>query len=195
MEKNRLEAFSDGVIAIIITIMVLELKVPRETSVAALLEITPKFIGYVFSFLVVAVMWGNHHHVFYHVKKVDGKLLWANINLLFWMSLIPFATAYIGENPLVPLAVALYGIVLTFAVISFSFLRYLISRRQRDNAELTAQNDKILRKNIFSNSLYALSVPLAFESVYLSFFIFVLVPVLYFLPEKKLENTVEKGAI
>ncbi|MEO8073467.1 MAG: TMEM175 family protein [Acidobacteriota bacterium] len=195
MEKNRLEAFSDGVIAIIITIMVLELKVPHETDAVSVLKITPKFVSYVFSFLVVAIMWINHHQNFYNVKKVDGTMLWTNINLLFWMSLIPFVTAFIGENPLVPTAVALYGTVLSFSVISFTLLRFVISRHQRDNLELTVQNNKILRKNLFSNFLYLLSVPLAFVSVYLSFFIFVLIPVLYFIPEKisdkQFENDVD----
>ena len=175
--------------------MVLELKVPHETTAAGLLEITPKFISYVFSFLVVAVMWINHHHNFYRVEKVDGKLLWANINLLFWMSLIPFVTAFIGENPFISLAVALYGMVLTIGVVSFTILRFVISQQQLDNSELTAQNNKILRKNIFSNILYLLSVPLAFVSIYLSFFIFVLIPVLYFMPEKKLEKQTEENSV
>ena len=195
MERTRLETFSDGVIAIIITIMVLELKVPKETSAAAWLEIAPHFVSYVFSFLILAVMWTNHHHVFQTVKKVDGKLIWANSNLLFWMSLIPFATAYIGEVHKDPIAVALYGAILSVCVISFTVLRQIISKQHLDNAELTEQNRRIFRKNMISNFLYVLSVPLAFVSIYLSFIIFVLIPILYFLPEKKLEEQVENHAV
>ena len=195
MEKTRLETFSDGVIAIIITIMVLELKAPRETALQNWIEIAPKIASYVFSFFIIAVMWINHHHIFQTVKSVDGKLIWANINLLFWMSLIPFATAYIGEVHTDPVAVALYGAVLSVCVIAFTYLRYVISQRQLDNAELTAQNKRALRKSVASNILYLLSVPLAFVSIYLSFFIFVLIPILYFLPEKKLEEQVKKHAV
>lgn len=194
MEKTRLETFSDGVIAIIITIMVLELKAPHDASAASWLGIAPMFVSYVFSFVIIAVMWVNHHHMFQTVKTVDGKLIWANINLLFWMSLIPFATAYIGENYTEHLAVAVYGIVLSFSVVSFTVLRYAISRQQLDNAELTAQNKRIFRKNVLSNLLYLLSIPLAFVSIYLSFFIFVLIPILYFLPERKLEEQVKNHA-
>lgn len=188
MEKTRLETFSDGVIAIIITIMVLELKAPHETTLSDWLEIAPKIISYVFSFFIIAVMWINNHHVFQTVKTVDGRLIWANINLLFWMSLIPFATAYIGEVHTDPFAVALYGAVLSVCVIAFTYLRFVISKRQLDDAELTAQNKRALRKSVASNCLYVLSVPLASVSVYLSFFIFVLIPVLYFIPQKELEK-------
>ncbi|MEP7036940.1 MAG: TMEM175 family protein, partial [Acidobacteriota bacterium] len=153
MEKTRLETFSDGVIAIIITIMVLELKVPDESIITAWRELAPKFISYVLSFLLIAIMWGNHHHVFQIVKAVDGKLMWANINLLFWMSLIPFATAYLGEHYTEPAAVALYGVVLSFSVIAFTILRSAISKQHLDNAELNKQDQYIFRKNILSNFL------------------------------------------
>ncbi len=192
MKTFRVEALSDGVIAIIITIMVLELKIPSEASENALMLLLPKFLSYTFSFLLIAIMWINHHHVFYNLKQVNGKLMWANIHLLFWMSLIPFATAYIGENLTKPIAVALYGLVLAASVIAFTILRHVISKLDIENPELEAQHKKILRKNLISNALYLISIPFAFVSVYISFLIFILVPALYFMPENKLEEVARK---
>jgi uncharacterized membrane protein len=186
MGTNRLEAFSDGVIAIIITIMVLELKAPHDTSLHELIKLSPVFLSYMLSFLVVAIMWVNHHHLLHTAMKVDGSLLWANNNLLFWMSLIPFVTAFLGENPKAPLAVAIYGVVLTAAATSFTLLRYVVSQHHLDDVDMSAHNRRIQRKNALSNLLYASSIPLAFLSIYLSFFIFVFIPVLYFMPERKL---------
>jgi uncharacterized membrane protein len=186
MGAQRLEAFSDGVIAIIITIMVLELKVPEDTTPAALARILPVFFSYVLSFIVVAIMWVNHHHLIHSAKHAHAQLLWANNMLLFWMSLIPFVTGFMGHNPMAALPVAIYGAVLACCGIAFVWLRHIVLQHHSPNSELTAHHSKIRRKNIFSATLYAASAPLAFISVYLSLFIFVLIPVMYFLPERKL---------
>lgn len=186
MTKNRIEAFSDGVIAIIITIMVLELKAPHDASPAALLPLAPVFLSYALSFLVVAIMWVNHHHVFHIVRGVDARLLWSNILLLFWMSLIPFVTSYLGENSGAPFAVALYGAVLTLAAWAFTWLRYVVSRQHLADGDLSRHNASAIHKNVISALLYTATVPLAYISVYLAYAVFVLIPVLYFLPERQL---------
>src|ERR1051326_155713 len=153
MTTNRLEAFSDGVIAIIITIMVLELQVPREANLAALLKLGPVFLSYVLSFLVVAIMWVNHHHLIHAAKHADASLLWANNFLLFWMSLIPFATRYLGVNSRAPFAVALYGAVLASCAAAFSWLRYIVNQRHRRDPHLNEYNQSMLRKSLYSTSL------------------------------------------
>jgi uncharacterized membrane protein len=186
MGTNRIEAFSDGVIAVIITVMVLELKVPRDTALTSLLSLAPQFLSYLLSFLVVAIMWVNHHHMLHAARHADARLLWANNNLLFWMSLVPFVTAYMGNNPRDPRAVALYGAVLSFCSLAFAFLRAVIARHHRDNPEMHLYHGRVQRKNLFSMVLYVASVPLAFIDVRISFFIFAFVALSYFLPERKL---------
>ena len=192
MTTNRLEAFSDGVIAIIVTIMVLELHAPAQPTMAALGKIAPSLISYALSFLVVAIMWVNHHHLIHAIHKVTARLLWSNLFLLFWLSLVPFVTDYLGKNHSEPLAVALYGLDLTFCGWSFYLLRIVLTLQDRHNPQLAEYHAGMQRKNAFSGSLYSLSVPLAYVSIYASFFIFVLVPAMYFLPEKRLAG--EKGA-
>ena len=186
MSTSRPEAFSDGVIAIIITIMVLELKVPNGVSGMALLRLTPVFLSYLLSFLVVAIMWVNHRHLIHVAKRVEPGLLWTNNLLLFWMSLIPFVTAYLGQNHTAPVPVAAYGAVLTLAAFSFTLLRRVVNRHHIHNAELDAHNRRALRKSTISTLVYAASVPAAFVSVYWSFAIFALIPMMYFLPEQQL---------
>jgi len=188
MSTNRLEAFSDGVIAIIVTIMVLELHAPSQPTSAALWKVAPVFVSYGLSFLVVAIMWVNHHHLIHAVHAVTARLLWSNIYLLFWMSLVPFVTAYIGANYHEPLAVALYGLDLVLCSTAFYFLRIILVEQDRDNPDMREYHISIQRKNAFSAALYLVSVPLAYVSVYASFFIFILVPATYFLPEKKLAS-------
>jgi len=185
MKPNRLEAFSDGVIAIIVTIMVLELKAPHEPTMAALLEVAPIFIFYISSFLVVAAMWVNHHYLIHLVKAVNPKLLWANIILLFFMSLIPFVTAYMGENYTVALSVAAYGTVLTLTSLAYTGLHLVVAQQSQADPDLVQHHQSSIRKSVISTGLYALAVPLAFVSIYLSFAIFVLIPVIYFLPQKR----------
>jgi uncharacterized membrane protein len=188
MGTNRLEAFSDGVIAIIITIMVLDLQAPRPATLSALVRLGPVFLSYLLSFLVVAIMWVNHHHLMHAAKHVDAALLWGNNTLLFCMSLIPFVTRFMGENCRAPFAVALYGAVLASSAAAFTWLRQIVNQRHRDNPELNEYNQRMLRKSAYSTSLYVLSAPLAYVSTNLSFLIFVLIPALYFLPERKLEK-------
>lgn len=137
MNKNRLEAFSDGVLAIIITIMVLELKTPEETNLRALLKLLPIFISYILSFIYVGIYWNNHHHMMHTVKKVTGVILWANLHLLFWLSLIPFTTAWIGEHHFAPLPMLLYGFVLLMSGIAYVILQNQIIKTQGDDSILS----------------------------------------------------------
>jgi uncharacterized membrane protein len=161
MGTTRLEAFSDGVIAIIITIMVLELKVPHDTAEAALLRLAPVFLSYVLSFIVVAIFWVNHHHLLHITKHVNGKVLWLNVHLLFWLSLIPFTTGYMGENHLAPLAVALYGVNMTACAIAFDLLRRGISTQHAHTPALVDMHARASRKNLLGMALYVATVPLA----------------------------------
>lgn len=188
---GRLEAFSDGVIAVIVTIMVLELHAPAQPTMSALLRIAPTFLSYALSFLVIAIMWVNHHHIIHAIHGVTPWLLWSNLNLLFWMSLIPFVTDFLGKNHREPFAVALYGLNLTLCAASFGFLRIQLSRQDRNNDELSRYHAHVQRKNVISGSLYLLSAPLAYKSVYLSYAIFILIPAMYFLPERKLASSHE----
>jgi uncharacterized membrane protein len=186
MTTNRLEAFSDGVIAIIITIMVLELRAPAQPTLAAFIKVAPVFISYALSFLVAAIMWVNHHHLIHAVHTVTARLLWSNLYLLFWMSLVPFVTDFMGKNYRQPMAVGLYGLDLFLCATGFYLLRAELVRQTRHDPDMAEYHDRVQRKNAFSGALYLLSVPLAYVSIYASFFIFVLIPALYFLPEKKL---------
>jgi uncharacterized membrane protein len=186
MTTNRLEAFSDGVIAIIVTIMVLELRAPSQPTWPALLKVAPVFLSYGLSFLVAAIMWVNHHHLIHAVREVTARLLWSNLNLLFWMSLIPFVTDFLGKNYREPMAAVLYGLDLGLCGSSFYLLRTELVRQDHANPNLVEYHATMQRKNAFSAALYFLSVPLAYVSVYASFFVFVLIPAMYFLPEKKL---------
>ena len=190
MGTNRIEAFSDGVIAIILTVMVLELKIPATATVAALRAVLPTLLSYTLSFLIIAIMWVNHHHLMHLAKHPTPGLLWANNNLLFWMSLIPFVTAFMGQTHGAPLAVAAYGFVLTFAAVGFTLVRLAIVGGHLGHAseQVQRQDRHALRKSMWSNVLYAASVPLAFVHISLSFFIFLLIPALYFLPERKIEE-------
>ena len=190
MGTSRVEAFSDGVIAIIVTIMVLELKLPADGSPQSLLKIAPTVLSYILSFIVVAIMWVNHHQLLHAARHADARLLWTNNFLLFCMSLIPFATAYLGQHYVDPLPAALYGAVMTLSGLGFTLLRSAIRRHHaHDRARLAHIRQ---RKNWFSVALYASSVPLAYYSVWLSFGIFVLIPVMYFMPESLTET--ETGA-
>ena len=180
--KNRLEGFSDGVVAIIITIMVLELKVPHEASPQALLKLLPVFLSYALSFLIVAIIWVNHHHLVHTLPQVTGRILWLNNHLLFWLSLVPFTTGFMGENHLAPLAVALYGLLLFFCGVSFDLLRREIALQEMADPDLVAMHRRSDRRNTITAALYLASVPLAWLSVWLSVAIFLLVPIVYFMP-------------
>lgn len=189
MTTSRLEAFSDGVIAIIVTIMVLELRAPAQPTLPALWKVAPVFLSYGLSFLVVAIMWVNHHHLIHAVRQVTARLLWSNLNLLFWMSLVPFVTDFMGKNYREPMAIALYGLDLGLCGSAFYFLRTELVRQEHGNQNLADYHGRVQRKNLFSAALYFLSAPLAYVSIYASFFIFALIPAMYFLPEKKLAET------
>jgi len=186
MSTSRLEAFSDGVIAIIITIMVLELRAPAQPTFAALVKVAPVFLSYTLSFLVAAIMWVNHHHLVHAVRSVTARLLWSNLYLLFWMSLIPFVTDYAGKNYREPMAIALYGLDLFMCSTGYYLLRLELIRQSRHDSAMTEYHQGIQRKNALSGGLYLLAAPLAYVSIYASFFIFVLIPAMYFLPEKML---------
>lgn len=191
MSKGRLEAFSDGVIAIIITIMVLELAPPHEADLAALSPLIPKFLSYVLSFVFVAIYWNNHHHLWQAVKRVNGTVLWANTHLLFWLSLIPFATAWMGENHFATVPVAVYGFVLWMAGFAyFVMVRALIKHHGADSL-LTAALGSGAKERI-SLVLYTLAVPLAFLSSWIALAIYVAVAVMWLIPDSRIESRFEK---
>jgi uncharacterized membrane protein len=184
--KGRLEAFSDGVIAIIITIMVLELKVPHGADLAALMPLVPVFFSYVLSFIYVGIFWNNHHHMLHASSVVDGRVLWANLNLMFWLSLIPFTTGWMGENHFEPLPVALYGVMLFMSALAYTLLeKALIARNPRDAVLALAVGKE--HKGMLSAVLYLLAVPAAFLHVGISFALYILVAILWFLPDRRIE--------
>ena len=188
MSKGRLEAFSDGVIAIIITIMVLELKVPHGATWADLRELLPIMVSYVLSFVNVGIYWNNHHHLLQAVKQVDGRVLWANMHLLFWLSLMPFATAWMGENDFAALPTALYGGVLLLSAIAYTILvRVLLAVHGRDSTLATAIGSDV--KGNISLVLYLLAVPLAFFLPWLAGVLYVLVAIIWFVPDRRIEKT------
>ena len=188
MSKGRMEAFSDGVIAIIITIMVLELKVPQGTDWSALFSLVPVLLSYTLSFIYLAIYWNNHHHLLQAVKHVDGRVLWTNLHLLFWLSLFPLATHWLGENRLAPLPAALYGIVLLFAAIAYFILaRTLIALHGKDSALAIALGNDF--KGKVSVAIYAISIPLAFIKSGLACALYILVAIMWFVPDSRIEKT------
>jgi uncharacterized membrane protein len=194
MEKNRIEAFSDGVIAIIITIMVLELKVPHHgTALADLAGLLPVFLGYVLSFIYVGIYWNNHHHMFHSTRHVSGGILWANLHLLFWLSLFPFATAWVGENRTAPTPTAAYGFVLLMAGVAYWILERAIIRQQGDDS-LLARAIGSGWKEIASPLCYLAAIPLAFVSVWVSDAIYVFVAILWLVPDRRIERELTRRA-
>jgi uncharacterized membrane protein len=189
MEKERLVAFSDGVIAIIITIMVLELKVPHDASLAALAAVTPLFLSYVLSFVYVAIYWNNHHHFFQMVREVDGLVLWANMHLLFWLSLVPFATGWMGENHFAPVPTATYGVALLMPALAWYGMQWAIIRVQgRDSALARAIGRDW--KGKLSPLLYLAGVLLAFIDVRIAAAIYVLIALMWLIPDPRIENAI-----
>jgi uncharacterized membrane protein len=188
MGKGRLEAFSDGVIAIIITIMVLELKVPHSADWHSLREMTPIFLCYLLSFIFVGIYWGNHHHLISTVKQVNGSIMWANMHLLFWLSLVPFATAWMGENCLHTNTVVVYGIVLELCGVAFYILQQTISRTQQHDKVLDAAIRKGVKKGIFSLFAYAIAIGFAFFNTAISCALFVVVAIVWLIPERNIER-------
>ncbi|WP_055076723.1 TMEM175 family protein [Pseudanabaena sp. 'Roaring Creek'] len=188
MTKGRLEAFSDGVIAILITIMVLELKVPHESTLEALRPLIPVFLSYVLSFIYLGIYWNNHHHMLQAVRQVNGRVLWANMHLLFWLSLIPFVTAWSGENLFSAVPVALYGVVLMMSAIAYYILsRLLISHHGQDSTLAIALGRDF--KGKISVVIYALAVLLSFLNPWLSLMLYVAVAIMWLIPDRRIERT------
>jgi uncharacterized membrane protein len=190
MKTNRLEAFSDGVIAIIITIMVLEMKVPHGENLQALLPVVPVFLSYVLSFIYLGIYWNNHHHMLHTTQRVSGSILWANLHLLFWLSLVPFATGWMGENHFAPAPTALYGVVLLMAAIAYFLLQGMIIASQGP--------DSLLKKAIgadwkgkISPVCYAVAIPLAFWWQWIAMGLYVFVALIWLIPDRRIERVLK----
>jgi len=191
MSKNRLEAFSDGVIAIIITVMVLELKPPPSADPGALRPLIPTFLSYVLSFVNLGIYWNNHHHLFQAIERVNGGVLWANLHLLFWLSLFPFGTAWMGENDFAVWPVALYGVDLALAAIAYFILvRALLSLHGSDSTLADALGNDF--KGKISVVLYLVAIPLAFVNSWIACAIYVLVAALWLIPDPRIERKLAK---
>src|SRR5216117_1549951 len=191
MKTTRLEAFSDGVLAIIITIMVLELKVPHGVELAALKPILPVLLSYVLSFIYLGIYWNNHHHLFQAAKEVSGGILWANLHLLFWLSLFPFTTGWMGENHLASTPTAVYGFVLLMAAIAYYILQRTIIAQQGPGSLLAAAIGRD-RKGKLSPLLYVAAIPLAFVSPWISSALYMFVALLWFVPDRRIERVLMK---
>ncbi|CAN5140301.1 TMEM175 family protein [soil metagenome] len=189
MNKGRMEAFSDGVIAILITIMVLELKIPHGADLESLRPILPVFLTYVLSFIYIGIYWNNHHHLLQATKQINGKILWANLHLLFWLSLISFATGWMGENHFAPLPTAVYGVVLLAAAIAYFILQNLI----------IAQNPKLRQaigkdfKGKISPFIYVAAIALAFVNHWISNALYVLVALMWLVPDRRIESKIQNS--
>jgi len=190
MNKTRLEAFSDGVIAIIITIMVLEMKTPHDTSWKALQDQWPVFSSYLFSFIFIGIYWGNHHHLINSASHVNGAIIWANMNLLFWLSLIPFATGWMGENNFARNPVVLYAILLLLCGISFTILQVCIERITKNNPKLVQAFARVKEKGIFSLVCYVLAIVLAYYNTLFSAILFCIVAIRWLVPDRNIEKAI-----
>ena len=191
MSTSRIEAFSDAVIAIIMTIMVLELTIPHEPSLAALAPLVPKIISYALSFVILGIYWNNHHHLLQAAKQVNGRVLWANLHLLFWLSLIPFTTGWVGENNFAKLPVAFYGVVLLLSGFAYNLLSVsLIKLHGKDSVLARAVGQNV--KGLASLGIYSAAVPLAFLNAWIAFGLYVLVAILWFVPDRRIERTISK---
>ena len=187
MTKGRLEAFSDGVIAILITIMVLELKVPHGHDLAALRPLFPVFLSYVLSFLYLGIYWNNHHHMLHATARISGTILWANLHLLFWLSLIPVTTGWVGDSAFAALPTAVYGVVLLAAAIAYYVLQSTIIADQGAGSRLASMVGKDLKGKI-SPALYAAAIPLAFVNRWIANALYVAVAVIWLVPDPRIES-------
>jgi uncharacterized membrane protein len=190
MSKTRLEAFSDGVMAILITIMVLELKVPHGADWDALRPLWPVFLSYVLSFVFLAVYWNNHHHLMHATERINGKILWANMFLLFWLSLVPFVTGWMGENHFAPLPTASYGLVLLLAAVAYRILTVMIIRSGGPGSKLAAAVGGDVKGKV-SALLYLVAIPLAFANRWVAYGIYVSVTLLWLVPDRRIEEKLE----
>jgi uncharacterized membrane protein len=187
MKKGRLEAFSDAVIAIIITIMVLELVAPHGADLSALQPLLPKFLAYALSFVYLGIYWNNHHHLFQAVDQVDGRVLWANMHLLFWLSLVPFATSWMGEHYREPIPAVAYGVVLVMSGVAYYILvRFLLALHGTDSTLAIAIGRDF--KGILSVVIYLVAIPLAFITTWLSFALYLTVAIIWFIPDRRIER-------
>jgi len=193
MRKTRLEAFSDGVIAIIITIMVLQLKIPHSTGWTDIKPIFPVLTGYLMSFVMIGIYWGNHHHLLHAVEQVNSKILWANMHLLFWLSLVPFATEWMGETNFDKIAVAVYAVLLDMCGIAYFILLRMIIKTHSHDPALHDPLKKQGRKGKLSALLYTLAIPAAFVHPVISGGLYVCVAVLWWMPDKNIEKGIDKN--
>jgi uncharacterized membrane protein len=194
MIKNRLEAFSDGVLAIIITIMVLELKVPHGADFHSLMKLAPVFFSYILSFIYIGIYWNNHHHMIQAVEHIDGTSLWANMHLLFWLSLVPFASAWMGENNFATLPVIVYGIVLLMdAVAYFLLARTLLRLHGRDSTLVKALGKD--SKGKISILLYTVAIVIAYFNSWISLALYAIVAIMWFIPDKRIEKKIEEQEV
>lgn len=193
MNKNRLEAFSDGVLAIIITIMVLEIKVPHGTQWQVLKPLAPVICSYILSFVFVGIYWGNHHHMLHTVKQVSPGIIWANLHLLFWLSLVPFVTAWMGENHMEANTVAAYAVVLLMCGLAFTILQLTIEKTNPFNEEMKNAYKKVMAKGIFSVVCYVSAIPLAFVNTTISAVLFIIVAIAWLVPDRHIERAINHG--
>jgi uncharacterized membrane protein len=191
MNKGRMEAFSDGVIAIIITIMVLEMKVPHGDDFESLRPLLPVFGSYVMSFAYIGIYWNNHHHLLRAVQHVNGATLWANLHLLFWLSLFPFVTGWMGENNFAPRAVGLYGVVLFLAAVAYSILVHILIHAHGKDSKIAVAIGRDIKGNI-SMVFYAAGIGLSFYMSWIAVALYVLVAAIWFIPDKRIERVMEE---
>lgn len=192
MGKGRLEAFSDGVIAIIITIMVLELRAPHGDSLMALRPLIPVVVSYVLSFIYIGIYWNNHHHMLQAAERVNGRILWANLHLLFWLSLVPFVTGWMGENHFTSLPVALYGAVLLMAGVAYFILAHALAVHHGKRSKLAVAIGYDF-KGIISVIVYAIAIPFSFLNPWIGFSLYALVAIMWFIPDRRIENALKDG--
>ena len=191
MRKGRLEAFTDGVLAILITIMVLELKVPHGSDAESLRPLVPVFLSYVMSFAYLGIYWNNHHHMLHAADRINGKILWANLHLLFWLSLVPFVTSWLGENHAAPLPTAIYGGVLLLAGTAYFILKTAIVAEQGPHSKLAEAMGNDLKGKI-SPVLYAVAIPLAFVNRWISIGLYVFVTLMWLIPDRRIESRIAR---
>lgn len=191
MNKTRLEAFSDGVIAIIITIMVLEIKVPHHSDWESLRPLAPVFVSYVLSFIFVGIYWGNHHNMLHATKQVTSGILWANLHLLFWLSLVPLATEWMGENHMAPNPVVVYAVLLFLCGVAYTILQISIAKTNQFSDEMLDAFKKMKWKGIFALVCYGLSIPLAYIHTGISAALFILVAIVWLIPDRNVERALK----
>ena len=187
MSKGRLEAFSDGVIAILITIMILELRIPHGTDLEALRPLLPNFLTYVLSYVFLGIYWNNHHHLLHAAGTINGKILWANLHLLFWLSLIPFVTGWMGENHFAPLPTAVYGMVLLLAAVAYTILQTLIVAQQGPGSRLAEAMGSDMKAKL-SLLCYAIAIPSAFVHQWIADGLYVFVALIWLVPDRRIES-------